>query len=449
MKGRRGILLCLPVLLMMFSLTGCSMLGGDVENLLSPPHAGGNQAQVQAALEDSFGSAVGAKNYTLKYPKMGDYRSAFIFKDLDNDGADEAIAFYQPGETGSQTHINLLRLEGGNWVSVSDIAGEGTDIDQVRFGDFNGDGRLELLVSWTLYSARHQQITLYAAEADTLISRSVGTYTDVYVGDITSSGRDSLLLFTIDTAENKMTAELKTLQDGSLAIIGEVQLDGYVQKIVRYSMGKLTDTVSGVYVDCLKNTGMLVTELIYWDGERLNAPFYNAQVNMTTQTARRPVIPSMDVDSDGEVEWPTCELLPGYTDETAPDAMWMTYWNSFIYDTHQTQVDLSGIVNLTDGYCLRTEEDWEGRVTAVYDAAAHELQLQDAQQREPFLAVRTVSVSNAVSASETMDGRSFQPVGSSGTVEYSAWFRTDGEFALTLDRVRYMLLPLTELSSGS
>ena len=42
MKGRRGILLCLPVLLMMFSLTGCSMLGGDVENLLSPPHAGGN-----------------------------------------------------------------------------------------------------------------------------------------------------------------------------------------------------------------------------------------------------------------------------------------------------------------------------------------------------------------------------------------------------------------------
>ena len=73
----------------------------------------------------------------------------------------QAIAFYQPGETGSQTHINLLRLEGGNWVSVSDIAGEGTDIDQVRFGDFNGDGRLELLVSWTLYSARHQQITLY------------------------------------------------------------------------------------------------------------------------------------------------------------------------------------------------------------------------------------------------------------------------------------------------
>lgn len=56
----------------------------------------------------------------------------------------------------------------------------------------------------------------------------------MYVGDITSSGRDSLLLITIDAAENKTTAELKTLQESSLAVIGAVQLDGYVQKIVRF-----------------------------------------------------------------------------------------------------------------------------------------------------------------------------------------------------------------------
>ena len=450
MKGGRRKLLCLPLLLMAFFLTGCSVLGGDVENLLSPPHAGGSQAQVQKALEDSFGSAVSAKNYTLKYPKFGEYRSAFIFKDLDNDGEDEAIALYQPGESGSQTHINLLRLVDGNWVSVSDIVGEGTDIDQVRFGDFNGDGQQELLISWTLYSTRYQQITMYAAEADVLTSRSVGTYTDVYVGDITSSGRDSLLLITIVAAENKTTAELKTLQESSLAVIGAVQLDGYVQKIVRFSMGKLTDTVSGIYIDCLKDTGALITELIYWDGERLNAPFYNAKVNITTQTARRQMIPSMDIDSDGAVEWPTCELLPGYTEETEPDAMWMTYWNSFIYDTHQTQVDLAGIVNLIDGYCLRIEENWDGRVTAAYDADEHELQLQDAQEKEPFLIVRAAAAANAVSAEAgPLDGREFQLVGSSGTIQYSAWFRTDGEFALSLDRVRYMLLPLTDLASGN
>lgn len=450
MKGGRRILLCLPVLLMVFSLTGCSILGGDVENLLSPPHAGGSQAQVQKALEDSFGNAVGAKNYTLKYPKFGEYRSAFIFKDLDNDGEDEAIALYQPGESGSQTHINLLRLVEGSWVSVSDIVGEGTDIDQIRFGDFNGDGRLELLVSWTLYSTRYQQITMYAAEEDALTSRSVGTYTEVFVGDITSSGRDSLLLFTIDAAENKTTAELKTLQEGSLAVIGAVQLDGYVQNIVRFSMGKLTDTINGIYIDFLKDTGALITELIYWDGERLNAPFYNAKVNMTTQTARRQIIPSMDIDSDGEVEWPTCALLPGYTEEAVPDAMWMTYWNSFIYDTHQTQVDLAGVVNLTDGYCLRIDEGWDGRITAVYDTDEHELQLQDAQDKEPFLIVRAATAANVTSAAAgTLNSREFQLVGNSGTIQYSAWFQTDGEFALSLDRVRYMLLPLTDLPSGS
>ncbi len=158
----------------------------------------------------------------------------------------------------------------------------------------------------------------------------------------------------------------------------------------------------------------------------------------------------MDIDSDGAVEWPTCELLPGYTEETEPDAMWMTYWNSFIYDTHQTQVDLAGIVNLIDGYCLRIEENWDGRVTAAYDADEHELQLQDAQEKEPFLIVSAAAAANAVSAEDgQLNGREFQLVGSSGTIQYSAWFRTDGEFALSLDRVRYMLLPLTDLASGN
>jgi len=79
-----------------------------------------------------------------------------------------------------------------------------------------------------------------------------------------------------------------------------------------------------------------------------------------------------------------------------------------------------------------------------------ELQLQDAQEKEPFLIVRAAAAANAVSAEAgPLDGREFQLVGSSGTIQYSAWFRTDGEFALSLDRVRYMLLPLTDLASGN
>ena len=72
------------------------------------------------------------------------------------------------------------------------------------------------------------------------------------------------------------------------------------------------------------------------------------------------------------------------------------------------------------------------------------------RQRAGLVLVRAAAAANVASeADETLDGREFQLVGSSGTIQYSAWFRTDGEFALSLDRVRYMLLPLTDLASGN
>ena len=95
-------------------LTGCT-LDGSAENLLSPPVLYEEQEEIYSALKESTG-----ENITLRYPRSGALRSAFIIDDIDGSGEDEAIVFYSVHE---QVRMNILDRDGdGKWQSVCDLA---------------------------------------------------------------------------------------------------------------------------------------------------------------------------------------------------------------------------------------------------------------------------------------------------------------------------------------
>ena len=92
--------------LLAFFLSGCS-IGVNVDNMLTPPKLSGQQEQIYQALKDTTGSAI-----SLKYPKSGSYLSAFIVSDIDGDGLDEAIVFYEKNgvaNAGSGLRINRYK----------------------------------------------------------------------------------------------------------------------------------------------------------------------------------------------------------------------------------------------------------------------------------------------------------------------------------------------------
>ena len=61
------------------------------------------------------------QNYSLKYPKSGDHRSAFVFHDIDGDGEEEAIVFYEPS-IDNTARIVLLDRQDGVWRSLCDLS---------------------------------------------------------------------------------------------------------------------------------------------------------------------------------------------------------------------------------------------------------------------------------------------------------------------------------------
>ena len=110
------------------ALSGCSF-GASIDTLMAPPKLSVEQEQIYNALTSTTGSAI-----SLKYPKSGKYLSAFIIEDIDGDGSNEAVVFYERNVHSvdeNPLRINILDKENGKWTSTYDQPAEGSEIEQV------------------------------------------------------------------------------------------------------------------------------------------------------------------------------------------------------------------------------------------------------------------------------------------------------------------------------
>lgn len=373
--------------------SGCSM---DVENFLRPPAAQGEQQSIQNALETYINDSGAAnRRYTLQYPSEGEFTSAFVTCDergipIDEDDAaipdpSLAVAFYLFSGANEEVHINLLRRDGEEWISESDISGFGSDILQVAFGDLDGDGMCELVAGFGTYNSRdHRLAVLSMADGLTLLDDSQ-MYTRLFVGHMTRSGHDSLLTMRIGEA-NTVTATLSTMRDGRLATLGTAPLDGYIQQFGDMLYSYVGEGVSGLYVDGVKSGGTLVTELIYYDGERLCTPLYDADANMNTVTARHSGLAVRDIDGDVTAEIPQCTLFAGYDElATLPSAAWLTDWMQYDVTSGALRRSLTTVVNLEDGYFVTLSESQREQWTAAYDTLTGLLTFTDAASGDTYM----------------------------------------------------------------
>ena len=438
---RRLAALVLPLFLW---CAGCSSVNTNTEALLVPPRAQGEEQDIQAALEDYIASAYGDSGaYKLKYPRAGEYRTAFIVEDFDSDGLQEAIAFYTSEKESGTVHLNLLRQVDDEWRSVSDLPSDSSDVEQVAITDTNGDGSKELFIGWSLYNSRDSQLSIYELEAEDLVERYSTMYSYMLVGDFTGSGRNDVLLLRTNGADYQTTARLISSQNGAMVERGSVPLDGYIQQFGNATISRLTDTVTGVYIDCQKESGTLITELIYWDGEQLVAPFYTAADNATTLTARESGIPSMDVDGDGRVEWPQSSRLPGAETAAASEVtMWLTRWYTYRYETQSVESKFYSLVNLNDGYYLLLDDAWIGQFTASYDAIDRSLSVQAVSGNvigEELLEIRVAETGET----GTEPGREYRQMTLKGSpLVYEVWYAQEGGLQLNMEELMYRFTPL-------
>jgi len=283
-------------------------------DLLAPPGLTGDKLEIQRAFEASVPEKSGI---ILQYPTAGDYRSAYVLKDIDGDGQDEAIVFYTLKSDESTVRVNVLDRVGDVWKSVYDEPGYGAKVISIDFDDLNKDGHMELLTCWSIFeTTTAKTLTIHSVtkddagvlELDALVNQS---YTYRAVADMDSDGFNEVLVTWLDNTDQNLPKSyaslLKQAPDGTISQIGQnVSLDASVSAYHSLKLETTADGKSIAFLDAYKGDDAMITEVIWWDDtERaLVAPLLDSDTLSNSLTLRSPAVPSMDIDKDGAMEIP-------------------------------------------------------------------------------------------------------------------------------------------------
>lgn len=356
-------------LLIILLMSGCSFIGTDIEGMLMPPKPTGDQAGIKEALQEAVG-----KNIILKFPLSGEHRSAFVMHDLDNDGEKEVFAFYRLRSEGAGMHVNVLCCNNGKWKSTFDYTSSYSDVDSIHFTDLDKDGTGEVLIGWSAYNTK--VLSIFSLKDNQLVLRNsyeneetVDSYTHYRIADFDGDGKDEVLFMLLNSSAKTASARMIALTGERVINKGNpIELNGNVSSWAQIKTGTIFEDRPGIILDGYIEKNQLITELIYWNGTNLAAPFSTLQEGRYPETLRESTVLSMDIDGDGTVEIPIPTILPGYENSLPEEKKFRADW--YRYDGVSLKKVTSGILNTRENYFFKLPPSIENKITIEAHAAS-------------------------------------------------------------------------------
>lgn len=423
--NRSTLSIVLSALLMV--LPGCSSFSTDIDDLLRPPQLTAEQSEIHSALDSVIGSG---RTIQLKYPKRGDYLSAFVMYDLDFDGQDEALVFYEDANTEYGTRINILDNDGG-WHSVLDYPGNGSSVDQIRFVDVSGGEGCDILIGWEYAGQELRTVDLYHYRNNTLETLFSNTYSELVVTNMDGKGRDDIVMLEANASARPVDAKMATLlEDGTVGTVGvEYRMTNAFVAYEQVTSGLTADGHCAVYADGWLDDTTLCTDVLYYNEELggLTSMLQYDLDDYTERTVRNLQITTRDIDYDGVPEIPMPEPLPGYETYSAEDAMYLVNYSAV--DSEGILRYTSAVVNLDDGYMVKFPVKWRDKVTVTKQDKSNEWHFwvydgSLGQMRDELLRIKVYSTRDY---HDQFDTETYRIIGTKGNFEYFAYIPEDAE----------------------
>lgn len=346
--------------------TGCGEFNLSVDGLLSAPKLTDQQSQIHSALISSVG-----RNITLRYPREGNNRSAFVISNLDDDPSDEALVFYEyTGAENEGIRINLLDTdEKGEWHSVKEVAGAGTEIERVVISEMGNSGDLDILVGFQNMTGENT-LEIYSYSDGDFKRLGSDNYSLLEPIDINSDGKDELI--TIQRVTDPETAIVTTkayllkIADGEIVKDDGINMCENVQSYIGAYGGKLENGDPAVYIDEIDVDGQLRTEIIYFRYSGLQNPMELRSEKLLPLCTRPSGYNCADLDGNGVYLIPSTRPMLGYENAVAEEQILKTTWNSYV-DFYELKPKYSGYHSVSDGYTLVFPQRWTDEVTVKID----------------------------------------------------------------------------------
>ncbi|MEE1218785.1 MAG: hypothetical protein U0L20_02560 [Ruminococcus sp.] len=349
---------------------GCDITDFGTENLLRPPKAMGDEAEIEQLI-----SATAKKGYVLKYPKSGNYRSAIVMTDLDNDKIDEAVAFYREVDSTAIVNMLIMYSDKGKWKASNTIAVETTDIDSIDFADIDGDSTQEIILGYSTFSININKLSGFKYKnGKTLEIKSGQNYSSFYCGDFDADGVSEIMSLLMYTTENEASATMidYSAKENTLYSKATVVMDPNVIKYHNVCIMDIDSSIKGIVVDGTNVLDEMSTQIIYFNNEMslLRNPLYTEKSadKATNISKRNNFVFSQDIDKDGFIEFPITtkqSYSKGEDEKTVADKI---SWESFVTVNETTVKKLEVVANYEYDYIFKYSEKWSGNtITARID----------------------------------------------------------------------------------
>lgn len=365
----RIIAACLLCLLM----CGCSV-AGSVEDLLTPPKLLAEQNEIYRELIAGAGQGV-----KLKYPRSGEYRSAFVLYNIDDEPGEEAMVFYE--SKNAQSGENSLRLKfldknEGSWEAVYDMSCAGSEIDSISFAKLGTSETTDIIICYTLLNQTEKTFSVLNYEEQKPAEVLTSPYSCLEVVDLNGDGLDELVTVTINKVSMLSSATMYTDGENGFERLSETPLYGGVTDYLRVTKGQLNENTAALFLDYSNGGQQSGTNVLYCYGNRLVCPD-SVGPNPAAGIISRQINDYMaqiycnDIDGDGFIEIPSTAPLPGYETLTKPEQLCAVQWytvqdDNFIAESYSY---FSGKFR----FALLFPNRWRGVVTAVADFPNNEI----------------------------------------------------------------------------
>ena len=354
---------CTALSMLTVQLPGCSFTA-SVESMLSPPRLTVEQEQIYKALQIAAGSQI-----SLKYPKSGDRLSAFIVEDLDGDGSDEAVVFYEMARSAADENplrISLLDQKNGEWTAISDKPAVGAEIDRVDIERLGTNPRKNLIISYSMVDGAEHAVQLFHYE-DTLVQDFRGLpYSVMALRDLDRDGTTEMFVVTAAKDSEPATATVYALDEAGIYNRILHKLPGTLPDVSRLAYGDLptgkgNETIPAIYMDGTSGATTMQTVVLTY-GRRQLTLLYSDSPERFPKTEHYGGFLTMDIDGDGEAEIPVTMDFDGYTD--APEAVIPKMTNWYVCRNKLLMREHSSYYSPEDGYVFLMPKRWERCVTA-------------------------------------------------------------------------------------
>lgn len=349
-------------------LSGC-MFAASPDDLYSLPKL----PDEYVSLEEEIDSLLN-NGYEYAAPTEGENIQLVQMVDLDNDGTDEALVFLRKVGDIKPLRIYIYKQSEEGYRVAAQIQESGTSIGRVEYQDMNGDGILELLVSWSMVSTDSAKtnpmeetagdrsltsvVTVYNLDRydeQKVLEVSANYYTTT---DLDKNGNPELILISGGLSGN-CNAMVYKWNMGIMEPISTAKLSMLPAMLDEVRVGGLTDGQQALFVTGRVNDQNLITDILVWKDQSLVNCTTDEQTGLSRLVYRNAAVRARDINNDGFLEIPISYELP--KSDPADTSYWGIDWTAFSSTGEGTTVETT-YHNLSDGWYLVLPESWKDTI---------------------------------------------------------------------------------------